>query len=60
MAGYLDTLNGNHSVAVEFGVGDDTFPPPLVIAGARSGKTNSLAHRVAYLPINGAATKREM
>jgi DNA helicase-2/ATP-dependent DNA helicase PcrA len=29
-------------------------PPLLVIAGAGSGKTNTLAHRVAHLIVNGA------
>ena len=28
--------------------------PLLVIAGAGSGKTNTLAHRVAHLIVNGA------
>ena len=32
--------------------------PLLVIAGAGSGKTNTLAHRVAHLIINGADPRR--
>lgn len=58
-AGYLDALNVNQRAAVEFGVGGETLPPPLlVIAGAGSGKTNTLAHRVAHLLINGADPRR--
>lgn len=58
-AGYLDKLNGNQRAAVEFGVGADTLSPPLlVIAGAGSGKTNTLAHRVAHLLVNGADPQR--
>ena len=33
-------------------------PPLLVIAGAGSGKTNTLAHRVAHLIVNGADPRR--
>jgi DNA helicase-2/ATP-dependent DNA helicase PcrA len=33
-------------------------PPLLVIAGAGSGKTNTLAHRVAWLVVNGADPRR--
>src|SRR5476649_2781424 len=32
--------------------------PLLVIAGAGSGKTNTLAHRVAHLIVNGADPRR--
>ena len=35
-------------------VGLGPFAPLLVIAGAGSGKTNTLAHRVAHLIVNGA------
>jgi DNA helicase II / ATP-dependent DNA helicase PcrA len=58
-AGYLDKLNDNQRAAVEFGVGADTISSPLlVIAGAGSGKTNTLAHRVAHLLVNGADPRR--
>ena len=52
-AGYLDKLNDNQRAAVEFGVARDAVAPPLlVIAGAGSGKTNTLAHRVAHLLVS--------
>jgi len=60
-ASYLDTLNIAQRQAVEHGVlGDDCTPrsPLLVIAGAGSGKTNTLAHRVAHLIVNGADPRR--
>ncbi|HEY4201795.1 MAG TPA: ATP-dependent helicase [Devosiaceae bacterium] len=58
-ASYLDTLNAEQRRAVEHGVGRDTIGGPLlVIAGAGSGKTNTLAHRVAHLIANGADPRR--
>ncbi len=60
-AAYLDTLNDGQRAAVEHGVGaGETAPaaPLLVIAGAGSGKTNTLAHRVAHLIVNGADPRR--
>ncbi len=59
-ASYLDTLNPEQRCAVEHGVGTagTIGPPLLVIAGAGSGKTNTLAHRVAHLIINGADPRR--
>jgi len=36
----------------------DEASPLLIIAGAGSGKTNTLAHRVAHLVINGADPRR--
>jgi DNA helicase-2/ATP-dependent DNA helicase PcrA len=33
-------------------------PPLLIIAGAGTGKTNTLAHRVAYLKLNGVQAER--
>ena len=60
-ASYLDTLNVQQRLAVEHGVRErDCAPraPLLVIAGAGSGKTNTLAHRVAHLIVNGADPRR--
>ena len=46
-------------IAVEHGaVGPGTSTPLLVIAGAGSGKTNTLAHRVAHLIVNGVDPRR--
>ena len=60
--GYLDKLNPEQRRAVEHGVTDKSDPtstrPLLVIAGAGSGKTNTLAHRVAHLIVNGADPRR--
>jgi len=53
---YLDKLNPGQRRAVEHGVrGTHAVPsaPLLVIAGAGTGKTNTLAHRVAHLIVNG-------
>ncbi len=57
---YLDGLNSEQRKAVEHGVGSGGTigPPLLVIAGAGSGKTNTLAHRVAHLIIRGADPRR--
>jgi DNA helicase-2/ATP-dependent DNA helicase PcrA len=57
---YLDKLNPEQRRAVEHGVGaGNTSPRPLlVIAGAGSGKTNTLAHRVAHLIVTGADPRR--
>lgn len=54
MAGndYLASLNSEQRRAVEHGVtsrGPNIAGPLLIIAGAGSGKTNTLAHRVAHL-----------
>ncbi|MBB1093606.1 ATP-dependent helicase, partial [Rhodopseudomonas palustris] len=57
-ATYLDGLNPEQRCAVEHGVGAGPCPPLLVIAGAGSGKTNTLAHRVAHLVVNGADPHR--
>jgi DNA helicase II / ATP-dependent DNA helicase PcrA len=54
---HLETLNPEQRRAVEHGVADDAHPragPLLVIAGAGSGKTTTLAHRVAHLIVSGA------
>lgn len=57
---YLGTLNVEQRAAVEHAVGNAcvTPGPLLVIAGAGSGKTNTLAHRVAHLLISGADPQR--
>jgi DNA helicase II / ATP-dependent DNA helicase PcrA len=59
-AGYLETLNPAQRRAVEHGVtaSGHVGPPLLVIAGAGSGKTNTLAHRVAHLIVNNADPRR--
>jgi DNA helicase-2/ATP-dependent DNA helicase PcrA len=54
----LSSLNPAQRAAVEFDVaaGGGSVPgrPLLIIAGAGSGKTRTLAHRVAHLILNGA------
>jgi DNA helicase-2/ATP-dependent DNA helicase PcrA len=56
---HLSKLNPEQRRAVEYGVGDNAKAGPLlVIAGAGSGKTNTIAHRVAHLIINGADPRR--
>src|SRR5260370_1626396 len=57
---YLDRLNPEQRRAAEHGVGEGAAPfaPLLVIAGAGSGKTNTLAHRVAHLIVKGADPRR--
>ena len=58
---YLADLNPQQRRAVEHGC---EFPaeasPLLIIAGAGSGKTNTLAHRVAHLIVCGADPRRIM
>ena len=54
-------LNPEQMLAVEHGIGEAAGPGPLlVIAGAGSGKTAMLAHRVAALILAGADPKRIM
>src|SRR6267154_2497881 len=58
---YLESLNREQRRAVEHGVREKSAAPSmplLVIAGAGSGKTNTLAHRVAHLIVNGADPRR--
>jgi DNA helicase-2/ATP-dependent DNA helicase PcrA len=56
---HLASLNDRQRAAVEHGVAPGALPPPLlVIAGAGSGKTMTLAHRVAHLVLNGADPRR--
>src|SRR5580704_7647026 len=60
-AGRLEKLNPQQCRAVEHGgtaVGE--AGPLLIIAGAGSGKTSTLAHRVAFLIENGADPRRIM
>jgi len=51
-------LNPQQREAVEHGVGTACAQPLLVVAGAGSGKTNTLAHRVARLIQAGADPQR--
>lgn len=57
---YLEGLNPEQRRAVQHGVaqGATIASPLLVIAGAGSGKTNTLAHRVAHLIVSGADPRR--
>src|SRR5205809_4564596 len=60
-AAYLESLNREQRRAVEHGVREKSTAlsmPLLVIAGAGSGTTNTLAHRVAHLIVNGADPHR--
>jgi DNA helicase-2/ATP-dependent DNA helicase PcrA len=65
-AAYLDKLNPDQRRAVEHGVcehggcdpANDAAPALLVIAGAGSGKTSTLAHRVVHLAANGVDPRR--
>jgi DNA helicase-2/ATP-dependent DNA helicase PcrA len=59
---YLELLNPAQRQAATFGqkAAQDTFTagPLLVIAGAGTGKTMTLAHRVAHLIIQGVSPER--
>jgi DNA helicase II / ATP-dependent DNA helicase PcrA len=58
---YLTDLNQEQQRAVRHGVRDGSAldsRPLLVIAGAGSGKTKTLAHRVAHLVVNGIDPQR--
>ena len=58
---YLNDLNKEQRRAVEHGASDQgrfRSGPLLVIAGAGSGKTKTLAHRVAHLIVNGVDPQR--
>jgi DNA helicase-2/ATP-dependent DNA helicase PcrA len=59
---YLATLNPEQRRAVEHGGSAIVAgaAPLLIIAGAGSGKTNTLAHRVAHLIVKGADPRRIM
>ncbi|SFD21049.1 ATP-dependent helicase [Massilia yuzhufengensis] len=51
-------LNAEQRAAVEHDIGAANVRPLLVVAGAGSGKTNTLAHRVARLIQSGADPQR--
>ena len=56
---HLAALNPQQRFAVEFGVGPHGAQGPLlVIAGAGSGKTDTIAHRVAHLVFKGTDPRR--
>src|SRR5438552_15277444 len=56
---YLDKLNPDQRRAVEHGSGAAADPRALlVVAGAGSGKTSTLAHRVAHIVVNGGDPRR--
>ena len=57
---YLATLNPQQRCAAEHGIGTTGSDngPLLVIAGAGSGKTDTVAHRVAHLVFSGADPQR--
>ena len=72
-ASHLESLNTEQRLAVEHGLGvpslgapglgkpgpgDGECGPLLIIAGAGSGKTNTLAHRVAHLITHGVDPRR--
>ena len=60
-AAHLEKLNDGQRAAVLHGIGlpeGRIGGPLLIIAGAGSGKTNTLAHRVAQLIIAGADPRR--
>lgn len=60
--GHLAQLNAEQRAAVTFGIAADAAtvrsPPLLIIAGAGTGKTQTLTHRVAHLVVNGARPER--
>jgi DNA helicase-2/ATP-dependent DNA helicase PcrA len=59
---YLSTLNPAQHEAATFGARRDgevlSAGPLLVVAGAGTGKTMTLAHRVAHLVVEGVDTRR--
>jgi len=61
MSAHLAALNPEQRRAAEHsGPTLAETPPLLIIAGAGSGKTNTLAHRVAHLIVSGADPRRIM
>ncbi len=60
---HLDELNPGQRAAAEYGTSGlpHELPGPLlIIAGAGTGKTSALAHRVAHLVVRGADPRRIM
>jgi DNA helicase-2/ATP-dependent DNA helicase PcrA len=60
-AAYLEKLNRDQRLAVEHGVGCTDAADNralLILAGAGTGKTNTFAHRVVHLILNGADPRR--
>ena len=60
-AAHLEKLNDRQRAAVEHGIGlagGVIGGPLLIIAGAGSGKTNTLAHRVAHLIVSDVDPRR--
>lgn len=60
---YLMELNAEQRSAATFGIPadarySDLAPPLLIIAGAGTGKTKTLTHRVAHLVLKGADPRR--
>ena len=59
---WLAALNPAQRLAATYGEADGSgvfrAGPLLIIAGAGTGKTNTLAHRVAHLILNGVAPER--
>jgi DNA helicase-2/ATP-dependent DNA helicase PcrA len=59
---WLARLNPAQREAATYGTVDDKgglrAGPLLIVAGAGTGKTNTLAHRVAHLMLNGVAPER--
>ena len=59
---YLDALNPAQREAATFGERSKNGPlgagPLLIVAGAGTGKTMTLAHRVAHLVVEGVDTRR--
>jgi DNA helicase-2/ATP-dependent DNA helicase PcrA len=58
---HLRSLNPEQRRGVEYGIagpGSIISGPLLILAGAGSGKTTTLAHRVAHLIVNGADPER--
>jgi DNA helicase II / ATP-dependent DNA helicase PcrA len=55
---YLCELNPAQRAAVEYDASDIAGGPLLVIAGAGTGKTSTLGHRVAHLILTGTPPER--